>query len=434
MTAEVRRELLEFITEEKITEYHADTLYGNVAKWLVRPDSEQEILDVIRYANKTGKKLAVEGAGSKKGFGGLLKTADICLSMADYKGIVEHVAGDMTITVKAGTPFREIQRYLAAFRQMVALDPFAAEKATIGGVIASNDSGPKRLGYGSARDSVIGMRLAYPDGKIIRAGGKVVKNVAGYDMNKLFIGSMGTLAVITEITLKLRPMAKYESAALIRFPDGSKDTMKEFSVRVLDSMLEPLAFEMLTPGLAGRLTGEHGDMMVIGFADVQTSVQYQEAYLRKLLPEGAKMSTLSGPELNRFWEAFYSAYPDISDVDMRVLRFGVKSMDIAEILEEAGRLEKEWGLTLYGHGGIGHGLGHIYVNGETAAVREFIAALRAFLSGRGGYLTIKQASHTERTKLDVWGPPPAHQFLLDAIKDKIDPNRVLNYQRFVGGV
>ena len=158
----------------------------------------------------------------------MAESADICLSLADYTGIIEHVPGDMTITVKAGTPFKEVQRYLAGFNRMVAMDPYAGDQSTIGGIVAANDSGPKRLGYGSARDSVIGMRLVYPDGKVIRAGGKVVKNVAGYDMNKLFIGSMGTLAVMTEISLKLRPIAKYASTAIIQIPDPAFEAMKQF--------------------------------------------------------------------------------------------------------------------------------------------------------------------------------------------------------------
>ncbi|MDA6161842.1 FAD-binding oxidoreductase, partial [Escherichia coli] len=108
----------------------------------------------------------------------------------------------MTVTVRSGTRFKDLQDYLAKHNQKISLDPFWPENATIGGIIAANESGPKRLGYGSARDAVIGLRTVYPDGKVIRSGGRVVKNVAGYDMNKLFIGSMGTLGVISEITLK----------------------------------------------------------------------------------------------------------------------------------------------------------------------------------------------------------------------------------------
>ena len=182
------------------------------------------------------------------------KEADILLSLTQYSGIVEHIPGDMTLTVKSGTSFKEIQSYLAQYNQKIPLDPFFLENATIGGVIAANDSGPKRLGYGSARDVVIGLRMVYPDGKVIRSGGRVVKNVAGYDMNKLYIGSMGTLGVISEVTFKLRPISKYESITLINFPEGNLEVIRSFAVKVLDSMIEPVSLELLNPTLAEKLT------------------------------------------------------------------------------------------------------------------------------------------------------------------------------------
>ena len=432
---ELKQSLIEWIAEEKMHETEADPVYGNGGAVTIRPTAEEEIIAIVQYANQNGKKIIIEGGGTKKGFGGLAASADICLSLADYTGIIEHVPGDMTITVKAGTPFKEVQRYLAGFNQMVAMDPFAGDQSTIGGIVAANDSGPKRLGYGAARDSVIGMRLVYPDGKVIRAGGKVVKNVAGYDMNKLFIGSMGTLAVMTEISLKLRPIAKYASTAIIRIPDPTLEAMKQFAVRLLDSTVEPVAFEVLSPSLALKLTGKEAYTFVVAFEDVESSVLYQEQFTQNLAPDGTEIDFLRGDDHRLFWNAFYATYPHIHQGNEgMVLKFGSKNMDVLKLILASEKAEVNSGVEILAHGGLGHGIGQFIVNGESQKARVAAAELRKEAVSLGGYAIVRQAPYKERLQFNPWGETPAYQFLLQGIKDKIDPNRVLNDKRFVGGI
>lgn len=207
----------------------------------------------------------------------------------------------MTVTVKAGTPFGELQTYLKTYNQQVSLDPALGDYATIGGVIAANESGPKRLSYGSARDAVIGMRVVYSDGTIVRSGGKVVKNVAGYDMNKLFIGSMGTLGVISEITLKLRPLPKYQSVLFLSFSTGNIEEIHAFVSKVLDSMIEPVSLELLNPSLAEDVIGQHLFTLVISFEDVESSVHYQENYIKSIQPSDTILKVLHEKEAEVFW-------------------------------------------------------------------------------------------------------------------------------------
>lgn len=433
--AELKQSLIEWIAEEKMHEAEADPVYGNGGAITIRPTTEEEIIAIVQYANRNGKKVIVEGGGTKKGFGGLAETADICLSLADYTGIIEHVPGDMTITVKAGTPFKDVQRYLAGFNQMIAMDPFAGDQSTVGGIIAANDSGPKRLGYGSARDSVIGMRLVYPDGKVIRAGGKVVKNVAGYDMNKLFIGSMGTLAVMAEISLKLRPIAKYASTAVIRIPNPTLESMKQFAVRLLDSTVEPVAFEILAPSMALKLTGREAYTFIVGFEDVESSVMYQEQFTQKLVPEGTEIDFLRGDDLKLFWNAFYASYPHINQRnDGYVLKFGSKNMDVLKMILASVKAAENNGVEILAHGGLGHGIGQLIICGETGKTREAAAELRKEAVSLGGYAIVKQAPYKERLQFNPWGDTPVYQFLLQGIKEKIDPNHMLNHKRFVGGI
>ncbi|MGG3942919.1 FAD-binding oxidoreductase [Peribacillus psychrosaccharolyticus] len=409
---------------------------GNRAEVTVRPTKEQEIADLVSFAHSNGKKVIIEGGGTKKGFGGLVEHADICLSLKDYKGIVEHNPGDMTITLKAGTSYLEVQNYLAGFNQMISLDPFANEHTSIGGVIAANDSGPKRLGYGSARDAVIGMRLVYPDGSLIRAGGKVVKNVAGYDMNKLFIGSMGTLAVISEITLKLRPVANYQSLVLISFPAGNLDVIKQFVVTVLDSLMEPITLELLSPTLAAKLTGRREYTAAIQFEDVESSVHYQTTYLENLKPEGGTFTILQQEDANLFWQAFYDLYPGLNaenKTKSAALKVGLKNMEVLELLEVTERLESGQ-IHLLAHGGLGHGISQVYLYGESDRILSAIQEIRKLTSAKGGYAIVKHLPFSERLKINIWDESPSYFFLLKQIKAKVDPNNILNEKRYVGGI
>lgn len=412
---------------------------GNSGAATVYPQTEDEIAAVLRYADRHGKKVVIAGRGTKRGFGGQREQADILLSLEHYTGIVEHAAADMTVTVKAGTKFGDLQRALAPYQQKVALDPFWPEEATIGGVIAANDSGPKRLGYGSARDSVIGMRIVYPDGTIIRSGGKVVKNVAGYDMNKLFIGAMGTLGVLSEITLKLRPLPKYESVVLLSFPTGDVHDIRSFAVSFLDTMMEPVCFELLNPALSERLTGRPVYTLVIGFEDVENAVHYQEQWVERLRPKMAEMSVLAAEEASAFWQAFYTAAPNgrlalaKNGVEAAV-KIGVVNLDVLAVLRESVLIADRCQVRLEAHGGLGHGLCQVYVHGSEEGVLAAIEELRQAAVRLGGYAIVKHLPFSLRQRVDVWGGKPSYFFLLEGIKRKVDPNKTVNDQRFIGGI
>ncbi|WP_066318763.1 FAD-binding oxidoreductase [Bacillus sp. FJAT-29814] len=440
ITAELLGDLKAILPEERIAaEEEQGHPLGNSAKITVYPNSEVEIANILRYANDNGKKISVVGGGTKRGFGGLVEYADIGLSLANFKGIVEHVVGDMTLTVKAGTPVKELQEYLAQYNQKIAIDVNWPEYATIGGVIAANDSGPKRLGYGSARDAVIGLRTVYPDGTVIRSGGKVVKNVAGYDMNKLFIGSMGTLGVVSEVTLKLRPRPKYESLVLLSFPEGDLQGIRSFAVKLLDSMMEPVALELLNPSLAKKLTGQHRYTLAISFEDIESSVHYQGEMIIKIQPAQTELKILSTEDALVFWNQFYQISPNgAADPDSpqteAALKIGVVNLDVVNVISECQLLQDSHHVSVLAHGGLGHGLCQVNLKGPSDDIVSVINLLRNAAEQLGGYAVVKHLPFSLRQKVNVWGEKPSHFFLLEGIKTKIDPNRILNPSRFVGGI
>jgi glycolate oxidase FAD binding subunit len=440
VTAELMEGLRSVISDEQIEEGNRfDPLLGNNGQVAVYPKLEQDIANVLKYANEHEKKVTIMGGGTKRGFGGVETSADILLSMANIKGIIEHTVGDMTLTVKSGTTFKELQDFLAGYKQMIPLDPFFSSHATIGGVIAANDSGPKRLGYGSARDMVIGVKMVYPDGTIIRSGGKTVKNVAGYDMNKLFIGSMGTLGVISEATIKLRPLPKSESLVLLSFPDGNLDEIHTFTVNLLDSVMEPTTLELLNPSLAERLTGHPSYTLAISFEDVEKSVRYQVGFIRDHQPLHSTIFIYEQKDAQGFWNALSNIPPHggilASGEEIRAsIKVGVKNLDVLQVIKESQLLQDTHNLKVEAHGGLGHGLCKVNLTGASVDVVSAILTLRKFAVKKGGYAVVSHLPLALRQQIEVWGEKPAHFFLFEGIKTRVDPKRILNHKRFVGGI
>ncbi|MFP7737954.1 FAD-binding oxidoreductase [Priestia aryabhattai] len=422
-----------------LEEQHMNHFLGNSGSLHLKPTSEQEIAATLKYATEHGKKVIIEGNGTKKGFGGLMETADLLLSLTEYSGIVEHTVGDMTVTVKAGTSFEELQTYLKTHNQQVSLDPALADYATIGGVIAANESGPKRLSYGSARDAVIGMRVVYSDGTIVRSGGKVVKNVAGYDMNKLFIGSMGTLGVISEITLKLRPLPKYQSVLFISFSTGNMEEIHAFASKVLDSIIEPVALELLNPSLAEDVIGQHLFTLVISFEDVESSVHYQEDYIKSIQPADTILKVLQEKEAEVFWRFFSNITPNgalcsSEEETEATLKVGVPNMNVLDVINKSTALRTSRPMLIKAHGGVGHGLCSVYIKGSEEAILSVITSFTETAKTYGGYVVVKHLPFILRQKVNVWGEKPFHFPLLAGIKAKVDAKNVLNYKRFIGGI
>lgn len=205
------------------------------------PESTQEVATLLRSASACGIGVEVAGAGTKRRWAGKA-SGDLHLDTRSLAGVREHSWQDLTATVGAGTTWAQMQQVLARHGQQVALDPLWPEQATVGGVIATNDSGALRLKYGSLRDLVIGMTIVLTDGTVARSGGKVVKNVAGYDLHKLMIGSFGTLAVISEVTFRLHSVPR--SAQVWTFEAAEAELCGALLMKVLDSQLSVQAMQL----------------------------------------------------------------------------------------------------------------------------------------------------------------------------------------------
>jgi glycolate oxidase FAD binding subunit len=219
----------------------ADAIDGVIPRFVVEPESFEALAALLAWASREGASVVLRGGGTMLGCGRPPKSIDIVVSMCRLNRVLAHPHGDLTATIEAGATIRNVNRELARHRQWLPID-VADDDSTIGGAIATNDSGPLRHRHGTPRDLLIGVHLAMTDGRIVKAGGNVVKNVAGYDLGKLLSGSFGSLAAIASVTFKLAPLpaASATAVATLRSPEATARA----AAAVRESQLEPAAFEV----------------------------------------------------------------------------------------------------------------------------------------------------------------------------------------------
>src|SRR5712691_222397 len=222
----------------------ADSVAGVQPYVVVEPASEQEVATVLAFADREGLKVLIRGGGTQLNTGLPPREGDILLSTIMLNQVVEYAPHDMTVTVQAGLRLVDLQSVLLQSRQWLALDPVLNPAATLGGIISTNISGARRLRYGGVRDQLIGIRVVLPDGTIAKGGGKVVKNVAGYDLPKLFTGALGTLGVIVTATFRLYPLRAASRTVELTAPTAAP--LCALAVRIIGSTLEPTVLDVMT--------------------------------------------------------------------------------------------------------------------------------------------------------------------------------------------
>src|SRR5215470_15205683 len=229
----------------------ADSFPGANPKMILEPEGPEALAAALRFASQSSLSVAPRGGGTKLGWGNPIRSADLILSTLRLDQVLEHAWADMTATVQAGCRVSHLQQTLAEHGQRLAIDPLWPGKATVGGILATNDSGPLRIRFGSLRDLIIGATVALADGTLARSGGKVVKNVAGYDLPKLVTGALGTLGVITRATFRLHPLPKQARTVTIVAPDLT--AMQQTLGCILDSQLTPAAVQVRAGAGAPRI-------------------------------------------------------------------------------------------------------------------------------------------------------------------------------------
>src|SRR6266700_2614200 len=405
----------------------ADTVAGVRPQLVVEPGNEEQVSAVLAFANREGLKVLVRGGGTQLGLGFPPTGSDILLSTARMNQLVEHAPHDMTATVQVGMRLADLQSALAHARQWLALDPLLGPSATIGGIIATTASGPRRLRYGGVRDQIIGVRVVLPDGTIAKGGGKVVKNVAGYDLHRLFTGSLGTLGVIVAANFRLYPLRAASRTVVLTAPTAAP--LCDLAVRVIASTLEPTALDVMSAPATGA-----GCVMAARFETEPESADEQAATLISMTTGLDDNKTLQGEAEEQFWRQVASDFPLASDAENAlILKASVLPTSVAFWLESLEHTAKEANLSTRWRGHAGHGLIFARLSGEETALARAVDKLRLAASAGQGNLVVLDAPAALARKVDVWGSIPAFE-VMRRLKARFDPNYTLNPGRFVGGI
>ncbi len=228
---------------------------GILPELVVRPGTQDEVSQVVAACARAGAAMIPWGGGTAMGLGNAPARAQVVLCLDRLDRLVEWDPANLTVTAEAGMSLSALQEVISRDRAILPLDPPAAHRVTLGGLVAANQSGPARLLYGTVRDWLLGMRVVLPDGQRIHCGGRVIKNVSGYDMNKIFISSLGTLGIITEVTFKLLPVPAQRGAVIGLFPGlaqawaAAKRVQASFLLPEALDLLNPAAVDLLAPTL-----------------------------------------------------------------------------------------------------------------------------------------------------------------------------------------
>ncbi|MBD2385145.1 FAD-binding oxidoreductase [Cylindrospermum sp. FACHB-282] len=384
---------------------------------IVYPRTQEQLAAVIAEANRNNWRVLPCGSGSKLGWGGLAKSVDIVVSTEHINQLIEHAVGDLTVTVEAGMKFAHLQAILAKSRQFLALDPTVPDLATIGGIVATADTGSLRQRYGSVRDQLLGITFVRADGQIAKAGGRVVKNVAGYDLMKLFTGSYGTLGIISQVTFRVYPLQETSASVVLT---GTSEAISQAAATLRGSALTPTQADLLSTKLVSSLDLGTELGLIARFQSISESVKEQS---NRLLEVGQKLG-LNGTiyaaedEANlwqRLQERMHSSGTE-SDITCKI---GVLPTAAVEILTQV-----EVGLI---H--ISSGLGFLQFEGQNQ-----VLAVRELCQSHRGFLTILEAPISVKQKLDVWGYTGNALQVMRGIKVQFDGKNILSSGRFVGGI
>ena len=376
--------------------YAVDGVEPRVA---VAPSTPEQVAEVMRYANAEGLAVIPWGSGTHVHVGNLPARYDIALSLSRLDGVVEHEPADLTVTCRAGTPLEVLQEELAASGSMVPLGPLANPGATVGGALAANAYGPSRHAYGTARDFTIGLKVVTADGRLTKAGGRVVKNVAGYDLCKLYIGSLGTLGVIEEATFKLSPLPKAQRAIGTSFATAAEAC--GFASRLRG---EALPLRALT-------LSRNDDLYALVIEVAGEAAAVERAYERI----GSLGASLAEP----------AAVPSLGDASL-LCRVSALPTRMAPLIDAIEALERPRIVAL-------PTVGLLYAAWKAAeGAQGILERLRAAIAPFDASIVVERCPLELKRTIDVFGEPPASLGLMREVKRRFDPNGVLSPGRFVG--
>jgi len=396
-----------------------DAVEGVEPDFVVEPGSIEEISDVMKLAARGGLAVAPRGGGTKMHIGDPPRRLDFIVSTARMNEVLEHTPGDQIVRLEAGVKLEDLQEHISGSDQMLAIDP-PERGASIGGIVATNSSGPRRYRYGTVRDLIIGITVVLHDGTVAKAGGKVVKNVAGYDLSKLFTGSLGTLGVIANANFRLHPRPSVARTVAVEVAEPQQ--AQAATQAIVHSQVEATAIELHY--------GENEKQLAVLLESIPGGIDAKEETAYFLLKRFGEVRTLSDEEADRLGPL---TPPEV--VDEVVLKIGAPPAELAAVLDSVLGAAERKGLThprITGHAGTGVTLVGFSGENEDGAA-GFVEEMREIWVRRGGNVTLQSAPLTIKQRVSTWDNGGDYLGLVRRVKEKFDPRGGMNPGRFLGG-
>jgi glycolate oxidase FAD binding subunit len=384
---------------------------------IVYPQTQEELAAVMATANKNKWSVLPCGNASKINWGGVSKNIDIVISTERLNQLIEHAVGDLTITVEAGVKFSDIQAILAQYRQTLGIDPAFSNIATIGGIVSTADTGSLRQRYGSIRDQILGITFVRADGGIAKAGGRVVKNVAGYDLMKLFTGAYGTLGIISQVTFRVYPLQETSATVVLT---GNTESIAKAATIIQGSELTPIKADVLSNQLVSSLGLGNGTGLIVQFQSIDASVTAQS---KRIVEIGEKLDLVSATytdenEVN-LWQQLPEKIHSSGNNSLITCKIGILPTAAIKIVNQI-----ELGII---H--LSSGLGLVQLKNQSQ-----VLALRQLCESNSGFVTVLSAPFEVKEKLDIWGYNGNALQLMQGIKKQFDSENILSPGRFISGI
>jgi len=395
-----------------------DRVIDNSTPYLVFPKTTLALAEIVKQAAENGWRIVICGNATKIDWGNITRNIQVVVSLQKCDRLIEHAVGDLTVTVEAGMKLVDLQNILRSHNQFLPIDTNYAD-ATLGGIVATADTGSWRQRYGGVRDLLLGLSLIRADGESAKAGGRVVKNVAGYDLMKLFTGAYGTLGIVTQLTFRTYPLVENSQTLIL---SGAAEAISQATQSIRNSGLTPTAMDLLSPAVVSKLGFNKSTGLMLRWQTIPESIEQQVSQAEKIARQLSLNTSADRDETGSKWQDCTQIVNTPHSPTAITCKIGVAPAAAVGLLQ----IED---LNILARIHAGSGIGQLQIKADSNS--NAIAKIRKYCQQNQGFLTIQTAPPEIKQQIDVWGYSGNALKTMQALKNQFDPQNILNPDRFI---